>query len=159
MECLIPTINIYSVFTEQRLITRVNVIRRVTLTFLFPTVSDPDILILDKPIYLAPTMSARICTTKESAVNTMCVGQPLKTLSDTKVSLLSPDKHMARGPLGKALVGEDCCIQAEGSLRSSSASSVCGLVIRTLPSFRVRESGESFVLSPSTCTQVGQIQT
>lgn len=69
----------------------------------------------------------------------MCMGQPLKTLSDTKVSLLSPDKHMARGPLGKVLAGD----------QAVSKQKACGLPLPPqsvdwssipLPSFRVGES-------------------
>lgn len=54
---------------------------------------------------------------ERTAANVLCVGQPLKTLSDAKVSLLPPDKHTARGPRGKVLVGD----------QTGSKQKACGL--------------------------------
>ena len=51
------------------------------------------------------------------AANVLCVGQPLKTLSDAKVSLLPPDKRRARGPRGKVPVGD----------QTGSKQKACGL--------------------------------
>ena len=66
----------------------------------------------------------------------MCVGQPLKTLTDTKVSFLSPDKHRARGPWGKALVGNQMASKKKACRLPLPPQSVDWSSI-PLPSFRV----------------------
>lgn len=84
---------------SQGMITRVYVIRTVTLdliSLLFPTASDPDILIWTNQHSL-PSHKCNFVLGDRMTVNIMCVGQPLKTMSEIKVSFLSPGRKTARG--------------------------------------------------------------
>lgn len=65
--------------------------------FFFPTVSDPDILTwISQPSQ--PFDECRNMVGQRTAVHIMCVGQPLNIISKVKVSFLSSDRKIARGP-------------------------------------------------------------
>lgn len=73
-------------------------IRTVTvdlISLLFPTVSDPDILIWTNE-YSLPFHKCNLMLGDRMTVNIMCVGQPLETMSEIKVSFLSPGRKIAK---------------------------------------------------------------
>lgn len=74
-------------------------IRTVTLdliSLLFPSASDPDILIWTNQHSL-PFHKCNYMLGDRMTVNIMCVGQHLETMSEIKVSFLSPCRKIARG--------------------------------------------------------------
>lgn len=96
----------------------------------------------------------------------MCVGQPLKNLSENKVSFPSPDRKIARGPWqGEVPMGNQMVPNKEAWSPSTLSPQSLDFWSIPLPSFNSgRDSGrggggEPFVLSPPTCSQFGQIQT
>lgn len=90
------------------LMARVCWMKRMKLDFvslLFPTVSDPDILTWTNQHSL-PFLKCKNILEQEVPVNIMCVGQPLSTTFEMKVSFLSPDRKRAKGPRGgEGIVG------------------------------------------------------
>lgn len=71
--------------------------RGLHLVFFSPTVSDPDILTwINQPSQ--PFDECRNMVGQRMAVHIMCVGQPLNIISKVKVSFLSSDRKIARGP-------------------------------------------------------------
>lgn len=89
----------------------------------------------------------------------MCVGQPLNTFTEIKVSFLSPDRKATRGPRGgEVIVGHQTVLTLKAWRGPLLPTPVSGfIIINSLAPLLEWERfwAEPFVLSPLTCSQVG----